>query len=87
MDESGEQSGHAASSRSRWSPISRLRPHATVDVADAMWKVVDEMKTKGRGAVLVVEDGALVGIFTERDLRQPRRSHRRAVVARGRAAT
>ena len=26
------------------------------------------MKTKGRGAVLVVENGALVGIFTERDL-------------------
>lgn len=44
------------------------RPHATVDVGAAMWKVVDEMKAKGRGAVLVVEDGALVGIFTERDL-------------------
>jgi CBS domain-containing protein len=26
------------------------------------------MKTYGRGAVLVEEDGALVGIFTERDL-------------------
>ena len=33
-----------------------------------MWKVVSEMKTKGRGAVLVEEDGALVGIFTERYL-------------------
>jgi len=33
-----------------------------------MWKVVGEMKSKGRGAVLVEEDGALVGIFTERDL-------------------
>lgn len=44
------------------------RPHATVDVNDAMWKVVDAMKTKGRGAVLVEENGALVGIFTERDL-------------------
>ena len=44
------------------------RPHARVDVGDAMWKVVSEMKTKGRGAVLVEDDGALVGIFTERDL-------------------
>jgi CBS domain-containing protein len=44
------------------------RPHARVDAGDAMWKVVGEMKTKGRGAVLVEEDGALVGIFTERDL-------------------
>ena len=44
------------------------RPHARVGVDDAMWKVVAEMKTKGRGAVLVEDDGALVGIFTERDL-------------------
>jgi len=44
------------------------RPHARVDAGDAMWKVVGEMKPKGRGAVLVEEDGALVGIFTERDL-------------------
>lgn len=44
------------------------RPHARVEVEDALWKVVGEMKTKGRGAVLVEEDGALVGIFTERDL-------------------
>ena len=44
------------------------RPHARVDIDDAMWKVVSEMKTQGRGAVLVEEDGALVGIFTERDL-------------------
>jgi CBS domain-containing protein len=44
------------------------RPHARVSVDDAMWKVVSEMKTKGRGAVLIEEDGALVGIFTERDL-------------------
>ena len=44
------------------------RPHARVGIEDAMWKVVSEMKTKGRGAVLVEEDGALVGIFTERDL-------------------
>jgi CBS domain-containing protein len=44
------------------------RPHARVGIDDAMWKVVSEMKTMGRGAVLVEEDGALVGIFTERDL-------------------
>lgn len=44
------------------------RPHARVGVDDAMWKVVAEMTTKGRGAVLVEDDGALVGIFTERDL-------------------
>ena len=44
------------------------RPHARVATDDAMWKVVAEMKAKGRGAVLVEEDGALVGIFTERDL-------------------
>ena len=44
------------------------RPHARVGVDDAMWKVVAEMKTKGRGAVLVEDGGALVGIFTERDL-------------------
>jgi CBS domain-containing protein len=44
------------------------RLHARVGIDDAMWKVVSEMKTMGRGAVLVEEDGALVGIFTERDL-------------------
>src|SRR5690349_8665951 len=44
------------------------RAHASVDVGDPMWKVVDAMKSKGRGAVLVEEAGRLVGIFTERDL-------------------
>ena len=44
------------------------RPHATVDIGDAMWKVVEAMKSKNRGAVLVTEEGKLVGIFTERDL-------------------
>jgi CBS domain-containing protein len=44
------------------------RTHGRVDVGDAMFKVVDEMKAKGRGAVVVEENGALVGIFTERDL-------------------
>ena len=44
------------------------RPPARVDVEDAMWKVVAEMRAKGRGAVLVEAAGELVGIFTERDL-------------------
>jgi len=44
------------------------RAHATVDVSDPVWRVVEAMKTKGRGAVLVEENGRLVGIFTERDL-------------------
>lgn len=44
------------------------RPPAKVSADDAMWKVVEQMKALGRGAVLVEEDGALVGIFTERDL-------------------
>jgi signal-transduction protein with cAMP-binding, CBS, and nucleotidyltransferase domain len=44
------------------------RPHATVDVSDPIWKVVQVMTAKGRGAVLVEENGKLVGIFTERDL-------------------
>ena len=43
------------------------RPHATVDIGDAMWKVVEAMKSKNRGAVLVTEEGKLVGIFTSRD--------------------
>lgn len=51
-------------------PVAELppRPWAKVDVADPMWKVVDAMKSHKRGAVVVEEDGALVGIFTERDL-------------------
>jgi signal-transduction protein with cAMP-binding, CBS, and nucleotidyltransferase domain len=44
------------------------RPHAHVDVGAPLAKVVDEMKAKGRGCVLIEENGALVGIFTERDL-------------------
>lgn len=44
------------------------RSHASVDISDPVWKVVDAMKAKGRGAVLVEEGGTLVGIFTERDL-------------------
>lgn len=51
-------------------PVAQLpsRAWARVDASAPMWKVVDEMKAKGRGAVVVEEDGALVGIFTERDV-------------------
>src|SRR5262245_55150437 len=45
-----------------------MRPHAHVELDAPMWKVVEELSTRGRGAVLVEENGALVGIFTERDL-------------------
>jgi CBS domain-containing protein len=44
------------------------RPEVRVGADDPMWKVVAAMKEGRRGAVLVEEDGALVGIFTERDL-------------------
>jgi CBS domain-containing protein len=57
----------AALARARVAELS-ARPHARVGADDAMWKVVSEMKAKGRGAVLVEDGGALVGIFTERDL-------------------
>jgi CBS domain-containing protein len=51
-------------------PVSALpaRPVARVEVDDAMWKVVAELKAKGRGAAVVEDHGVLVGIFTERDL-------------------
>src|SRR5678815_5481041 len=61
---SGGMQALASATVSELSP----RPHARVSVDDAMWKVVAEMAAKGRGAVLVEDDGALVGIFTERDL-------------------
>jgi CBS domain-containing protein len=44
------------------------RVYGRCDVGDPVFKVVEEMKTKGRGAVVVEEGGKLVGIFTERDL-------------------
>jgi CBS domain-containing protein len=44
------------------------RPYARVDVSAPLAQVVDEMKAKARGCVLIEENGALVGIFTERDL-------------------
>lgn len=44
------------------------RTHARVEVDAPLSTVVEEMLSKGRGAVLVEDAGALVGIFTERDL-------------------
>ena len=44
------------------------RSHARVPPEAPMFKVVDAMRTHGRGCVLVEDEGALVGIFTERDL-------------------
>jgi CBS domain-containing protein len=44
------------------------RTEVRVGPEDPMWKVVNAMRDGKRGAVLVEEDGVLVGIFTERDL-------------------
>ena len=44
------------------------RPHARVTVDALVGEVVEQMRTMGRGCAVVEEDGALVGIFTERDL-------------------
>ena len=44
------------------------RAYASVDAGDQMFKVIDVMKEKRRGAVCVEENGKLVGIFTERDV-------------------
>ncbi len=51
-------------------PVRAIPRRAEVRVGpeDPMWKVVGAMRDGKRGAVLVEEDGALVGIFTERDL-------------------
>jgi len=45
-----------------------VRPCAKVTTDAPLSKVVDEMKSHGRGCVLVVDGGTLVGIFTERDV-------------------
>ena len=47
-----------------------LRPTVRASTSDPMFKVVEQMREQHRGAVLVEEDGALVGIFTERDVMQ-----------------
>jgi CBS domain-containing protein len=44
------------------------RPHACVTPDATLSTVVDQMREKGRGCVLVEDAGGLVGIFTERDL-------------------
>ena len=44
------------------------RPHAHIEVGAPLSRAVAEMKTRGRGCVLVEDAGTLVGIFTERDL-------------------
>lgn len=44
------------------------RAHVRVTADTPLGTVVDEMTAKKRGCVLVEDDGALVGIFTERDL-------------------
>lgn len=45
-----------------------MRSHARVAADTPLARVVEEMEVRGRGAVLVEGGGALVGIFTERDL-------------------
>jgi CBS domain-containing protein len=45
-----------------------VRPCANVTRDAPLGSVVDEMKRHGRGCVLVVDAGKLVGIFTERDV-------------------
>lgn len=44
------------------------RPHARIEIGAPLSRAVAEMKARGRGCVLVEDDGTLVGIFTERDL-------------------
>jgi signal-transduction protein with cAMP-binding, CBS, and nucleotidyltransferase domain len=44
------------------------RPHARVAATASLAIVVEQMHTLGRGCAVVEDDGALVGIFTERDL-------------------
>jgi CBS domain-containing protein len=45
-----------------------MRPHARVTADTPLATVVEEMAARSRGAVLVERGGALIGIFTERDL-------------------
>jgi len=47
-----------------------LRATVRVTVDDPMYKVVEQMREHHRGAVLVEEEGHLVGVFTERDVMQ-----------------
>jgi CBS domain-containing protein len=65
-----DDSGSRAIAKLGDTPVANLppRPWVSADIDDPMWKVVDAMKAMRRGAVLVHDNGALVGIFTERDL-------------------
>lgn len=45
-----------------------LRPHVRVEVTTPLARVVEDLHARGRGCVLVEDDGALVGVFTERDV-------------------
>ena len=51
-------------------PISNATNHPpiVVDAATSLAEVLRKMREVGRGAVLVVKDGRLAGIFTERDV-------------------
>jgi CBS domain-containing protein len=51
-------------------PISNAANHPPiiVDAATTVAEVLSRMRDAGRGAVLVVKDGGLAGIFTERDV-------------------
>lgn len=42
-------------------------PALTVDVGEPIASVVEKMRKSGVGSAMVLEDGNLVGIFTERD--------------------
>ena len=44
------------------------RSYASIDAGEPVRRAIEIMCEKGRGAVLIEEDGALVGIFTERDV-------------------
>src|SRR5215469_2172767 len=43
-------------------------PPIVVNVDDSVGKAISLMREHGRGCVLVVRDGKLAGIFTERDV-------------------
>lgn len=46
----------------------KRRPPVEVEPRTPLGEVVARIREKNRGSVLVIDDGAIVGIFTERDL-------------------